>query len=348
MRKYFALGLIMIILFSCSKKDEIKTIGTMKVLDKIKMQKENDFISLYEIGDNFVGFGMNNKSINIFNREGKILFTYKKIGKGPGEYTDNNNLQILGKLNDKLYTLCGDLQKVIVFDIVENKKLEYMDEYYMNDGQVGNGNIRNGKIYLSTLIADNQVLEYNSECDLLNSYITKEKKSFRNMNANEIKKFLVNSVYIPYFRENKIILLGVLNNRLKIYERKDKKFSLISDKKIVLLNKEMYKSETHESRNRKSISIKTKGYIGSKVKDDRILIAFCPEGSKNSYAVSYDFGGNYLGSYILEDSEEYNIGFCYFRENSNDFYFVKSYKKDGNDNYEEDNSTLYRAKLIKN
>src|SRR6056297_1040536 len=348
MKKYFVFGLIIIFMFSCTKKEDIKKIGEMKVLNKTKMEKENDYISLLEIGDNFLGFGMNNKMINIFNKEGEIIFTYKKIGKGPGEYTDNNNLQILGKLNNKLYTLCGDLQKIMIFDIIDNKKLEYIDEYYMNDGQVGNGNIRNGKIYLSTLIADKQVLEYNSICELSNSYISKEKKSFRNMNANEIKKFLVNSVYIPYFRGDRIILLGVLNNRLKIYERKDKKYSLISDKKIVLLNKDMYKSETRENKNRKSISIQTKGYIGSKVKNDRILIAFCPEGSKKSYVVSYDYEGNYLGSYILEDSEEYNIGFCYFVENSNEFYFVKSYKKDDNDNFEEDNSILYRAKLVKN
>ena len=212
------------VLFSCSNNENI-TLGKVEIVKKVKFEQPIIPMSTVINSGNYIAFDALKRRLVMFNKEGKIIDSYEKHGKGPGEFLREEDLFLMGVHNDKLYVLEYAQNRVVIFNISSNENFKYMDEFVVNNGRVITGGISsNGRIYLNEMIGDNLFKIYNETGKQKNEIIRRNQVDLNQLSAKEMKKYFIENIYIPHFDENNIVLTGVFNKHIKFY-KKNKDFS---------------------------------------------------------------------------------------------------------------------------
>ena len=76
---------------------------------------DNAHLIRVELLENYLVVYEENKTLKLFNRNGKYLLTFGGQGKGPGEYIEARNF-VCDEPENRVYILDGDQSKIIVYD----------------------------------------------------------------------------------------------------------------------------------------------------------------------------------------------------------------------------------------
>ncbi len=334
---------ILIIITGCNKS-QINEKGNFKQMEKINLKKPMSIMSLVFTDDKMAAFNQKDQTIYLLDFKGNIVDSYKKIGRGPGEYTSIRGVNLIG-YSRYLYVIDGMTNKIMKFDA--KSELKFVDEYYLKVSQVSPmGFVDNEEnIYLSTMISDHVLLKINSDGKIVNKYIQKDKKDFNNMSAEGIKNYLVSNLYYPIISKNKMVLTGFLSKKLKFYKWENNRFKLIKETDIKGLNEDGYKSETKEGKNRRQVSIQGIGYIGSWIYQDKYLVGISKQNGSETFINCFDLKGNFLYNILLENDINKKYENMFYNEKNSYFYYQLSTRKTKEDDYNLDDRNIYIGKI---
>ena len=178
--------------------------------------------------------------------------------------------------------------------------------------------------------------------NFIDSFIKRDNKFAKNMSAEQIRKYLIQSTWVVHVKNDKVVLINKMNNEFRIYEEKKHKFLLKVSKNLSSDKPEFYKSKSFQNREKKKVIVQSSGYLNSKISGDKVFIAYSPEDLFISYIDVYNLSGDYLGRYIIENSKRFSIKSCYFTSNQK-MYFVRKYE-----NNKKHSNILFEFKLLKN
>ena len=172
-KKIVLIFLMFLFVYAGCNKSKINEAGNFKEIGKIKLEKPMSIMSLVFTEDKIAAFNQNDQTIYLLDFEGNIVDSYKKIGRGPGEYTSIRGLNLIG-YSRYLYVIDGMTNKIMKFKA--KNRLKFVDEYYLKVSQVSPmGFVDNEEnIYLSTMISDHVLLKINSDGKIVNKYIQKD------------------------------------------------------------------------------------------------------------------------------------------------------------------------------
>jgi len=342
MKNGFVLSLVFLVLLSCSSKRKIKEIGKVHVIKKIKFNKQYNFEILENYSNNIIGYSKKEDALIVLDENGNNLSYYQRIGKGPGEFMTNSPLRVFGKNKNKLYTYCKQLHKIIIFQIKKNKSINFFEEYNLKRAKLLYGTIQNDKLYTTAIFSEKILYEYDLNLNFIDSFIKRDNKLAKNMSAEQIRKYLIQSTWVVHVKNDKVVLINKMNNEFRIYEEKKHKFLLKVSKNLCSDKPKSYKSKSFQNREKKKVIVQSSGYLNSKISGDKVFIAYSPEDLFISYIDVYNLSGDYLGRYIIENSKRFSIKSCYFTSNQK-MYFVRKYE-----NNKKHSNILFEFKLLKN
>jgi len=197
-------GIILIVIFiitACGKKQKIEKLGDIEIHRKVKFSQKMIPMSLLKIGKNYVAYDGYNDQIALFDKSGNIFFTYKKYGKGPGEYVKEEDLFLLGEVNNKLYVLAYAQNKVLIFDIINNSKLEFIDELRIDSGNVIVGGISPEKKMILNVINNEYLFHlYSLDGDYEMGLIKRKQIDLKQLSSEVMKKYLVKNIFDKIFQ----------------------------------------------------------------------------------------------------------------------------------------------------
>jgi len=157
----------------------------------------------------------------------------------------------------------------------------------------------------------------------------------------------VNNLFLPVINEEKLILVGVFNKKLKFCSIKNDKLKIQKDTIIEHFKDEAFNYETKSSSDRRSMTINNIGYAGANIIRDKFVIAISQPKADGSYLHRYNLDGKYIDSILIENNPDEKIENIFGFKNGN-FYFVKSVRnktEENKYNYKPESNYLYRAKL---
>ncbi|TYB31671.1 MAG: 6-bladed beta-propeller [Candidatus Mcinerneyibacterium aminivorans] len=343
-RKLMLTFIVILFLFAGCQKAEEKEAGSFEELDKIKLEKPMSITSMVFANNKIVAFNQGDKTIYLLDLKGNVIDKYKKIGKGPGEFTTTRGVNLLG-YSRYLYVIDGMTNKIMKFNL--DKKIDFVDEYYIEVSQVSPVGFVDSKenIYLATMISDHVILKVNSNGEIINKFLKKEKESFENMNANQIRDYLVSNLYYPIIQENTMVLTGFLSKKLKFYKKQNDNFKLLKETEMQGLKGNVYKSETRESSNKRSVSIEGIGYIGSWIHRDKYLVGVSKHDFSESFVNCFNLNGKFIGNIELERDINKKYESMFFNKKQDRFFYQVSRRKNEKEDYELDTDYLYIGKL---
>ncbi len=332
------------VLFSCSNNENI-TLGKVEIVKKVKFEQPIIPMSTVINSGNYIAFDALKRRLVMFNKEGKIIDSYEKHGKGPGEFLREEDLFLMGVHNDKLYVLEYAQNRVVIFNISSNENFKYMDEFVVNNGRVITGGISsNGRIYLNEMIGDNLFKIYNETGKQKNEIIRRNQVDLNQLSAKEMKKYFIENIYIPHFDENNIVLTGVFNKHIKFYKKNKETVDLLKDTIIHQYKEKGYNSKTQQSSNNREIFLENIGVAGSNIMDSSYYLAISPENESKSLLNKYSLNGKFEGNYLIEDDENLKIE-NFFIFDDDDIIFTEAARKNANDDYKRNSNYFYIAKL---
>ncbi len=74
------------------------------------------------VSENYIGIVSINSPAKLFKKDGSYLFDIGRIGRGPGEYSNLNGIQIAEELNRIYLTPLFNAEKILVYDLQGNHK----------------------------------------------------------------------------------------------------------------------------------------------------------------------------------------------------------------------------------
>jgi len=343
-------GIILIVIFiitACGKKQKIEKLGDIEIHRKVKFSQKMIPMSLLKIGKNYVAYDGYNDQIALFDKSGNIFFTYKKYGKGPGEYVKEEDLFLLGEVNNKLYVLAYAQNKVLIFDIINNSKLEFIDELRIDSGNVIVGGISPEKKMILNVINNEYLFHlYSLDGDYEMGLIKRKQIDLEQLSAEEMKKYLVKNIFIPTFKGRNMILIGAFNKHIKFYVKNDNdnRYKLIKDVIIHQYKEKSYNSETNQNKNDRRVVLSNIGLAGQGILENNYYLAISPENEAVSYINKYKFDGTLIGAYEIENktTERINNLFIF---NKDEILYTKQLRNNKNEEYKQELDYFYISKI---
>ncbi|TYB31569.1 MAG: hypothetical protein FXF47_02955 [Candidatus Mcinerneyibacterium aminivorans] len=346
-KKIIVIFVFTALLAGCSGKNTNR-LGRLEVIKKVEFEEPLTPMSTVKSGNNYIAFDAVQRRIVIFNKNGQILYSYEKHGKGPGEYLREEDLFLLGIYENKLYVLEYARNRVLIFNIENNSKLEYYDEFSINDGQIITGGISpDGKLYLNEMIGEKLFRKYDRDGNFINGLIDKEKTNLDRLSAEEIKQHYVDNIFIPHFSENGFVLTGIFNKHIKFYKKSGEDTELLEDTIIKQYQEKGYNSKTQQSKNQREVYLENIGIAGSGILKGSYYMGLAPSNEKNSLLNKYNLKGDYIGSYLIESDINMKIENLFLFDND-EIIFTKTKRENRDDSFKRETDYFFIAKLVEN
>ena len=345
--KVYVLIIVSIIfLTSGCKKEKKYNLGKIKIVQKVELEEPIIPSTLIKSGENYFAYNAHSRELILFNNKGNIIDRYNNEGKGPGEYLSSQDLFIIGEYNNKYYVVANAQNKIMIFNL-QNNKIIFDDEIRINEGNIAVAGInKNGYLYINFLSGKYLFHIYNLNGNLSKKIIKKENIDMEQLNAEELKKYIISNIYIPNFTKNKMVLIGVYNKNIKFYETDNNNVNLIKSIKIKDFKDKSYKSKTNQNKKERRVYIANVGLVGSKILKNKLFIGVSPKNKIYSYLHQYDLSETYYGSYIIEKKLNQKIA-GFFQFDNGNILITKKIRKDKDSKYKFDRTNLYFATIEK-
>jgi len=337
---------IVLTFLSCTKEKNIN-LGKIKIEEEIVLNEPIIPSTLMKTKNNFLAYNAHSRELIIFNESGKILDRYNNEGKGPGEYLPSQDLFIIGEYNNKYYVGANAQNKIMIFNLINDNKIVFYDEIRINDGNIAVAGIsNNGYLYINFLSGKYLFQIYDSDGTLIKKILKKENIDMDQLDAKELKKYIISNIYIPHFTKNKMIIIGAYNKNVKFYEAKNHNFELIKSIKIKDFKEKSYKSKTNQNKKERKVYIANVGLVGANILNNKLFVGVSPKYQITSYIHSYNLSGKYIGSYLIENEINEKIAGL-FQFATSKFLITKKRREDKNSKFKFERSKIYFGNLVK-
>ena len=139
---------------------------------------------------------------------------------------------MLGKIRDRLYIADNILNKMIVLEIIEDSKLEYVDEFYLDKGSIISGTVTpGGKLVLTYMGTEEKVMIYDIDGNKVAGMLPDTIPAFNKMNRSEIMEYVSENIMFPiagkdslmlfYFASRKLLFTGMSKDTESISKKMD-------------------------------------------------------------------------------------------------------------------------------
>ncbi len=329
--------------FGCGESKKIMTRGRVVETKKIQLEKPAMISSFTEGDGYFVFVDRKTSEVCALDGEGKIFWTYKKEGKGPGEFSQS--VQIAGINNNTLYVYDGMLKKIMSFAFDDRKKaFTFVDEVILDNGNINTVYmLKDGTMCVSLMMAKSELIHVNADGSFIQEIIPGKQIDMTKMSGEEIREYFSNLSFVRYFDGEKVILAKFMtgnvvfgtfkNNTYTISATVVPKFALKEEKADIKT------SSTNDSR---SISVKGKGFLISQVHNGEMyLMAPEQEGEEKKMMECYDLNGVLKGVYVFPHKKNELPMNIYIASNGKVWFQKNIFKDDGTE--ELDMTSIYQA-----
>lgn len=303
----------------CSEKE--KMIGKMTVIQEIKLEKPMELGFIKGVEENFAAINFNDYSLVLISPEGKVLWTYNKQGKGPGEYSQG--IGIFGYYNKTMYVVDNGVSKILLFTYDDSKKIfEYSEEYPFNEGQ-GLDSLfitETGRVLVSVPIGKHGLIEMDLKCNIVNRFLSQELPS----KDADIVKARMDATFDLSGDNTYLLRSNIFSNFMQFMKKTDNGYELIKTRTAFRSSKNTSNISQKGNKESLTITITVGGVITSHfMNNDFYTMVATPAESKESIVEVYTVNGAYKGYYLLEGNNDESIRNIYFR-NDGTFCFMKA------------------------
>lgn len=311
-------------------------LGNTKVVKSIKLEKPMRLNSFVSVEGNYAAYSRKEHQLVLISPEGKLLWSYSKKGKGPGEFSE---AALVSSYYNKTLYVCDNMnQKILLFTYDDAKKtLTYSDEYLFNEGRIVRIFVsESGKIFTSPLMGGHEFLEVNSDFSIAKKYFPLDKSQSNDPFSGDVM-----GNWLSLFAGNETYLLraGEISSTMQFLKYDGSTFVELKKREAVRKSKNA-KVDTKKSKGTVMKNVEAAGISGSAFFNNQyFIICQLPESEKESIIEVYSEKGDYKGYYIIENSENEIVSHVVFNKDQT-FAYQKDIK--GNDNKKTlDESTLY-------
>jgi len=315
---------IMTVLFAvtCAFAEKDVMLGKMKNVRSVKLEKPMQPRFVTEVDGNFAAIDRKTNSIILFSPEGKILWSYAKEGKGPGEFSPA--IMLSGFYNNRLYVVDNMLNKISFFNYDAKKKsFDFVDEYLVNDGRIAAPMFisPSGKYFIPLNMGKYQIAEMNAQGEVVGNYFPTKEFNPQNASQEDMMKAVQETSYGMTGNDTYVMRANILNNNLQFLKFVGKELKEIKKTKLIHLSKDTYDEENLQSGEQRQLRIAAKGVLTFHFMNNNFYVmGFTPDTAKESVIEMYTPEGEYKGYYLLENSETERIGAVFFRKDGSFIY----------------------------
>ena len=269
-------AILLIVLCSTMLYASEKYLGYYQETSTIKL--ERPALSLYNVPykNGFILID-SKKGLFYYNNSGKLLTSYEKKGKGPGEFQSLGLITI--GTNDSLFVVDSMMNKVIIFQYDQKiNKIIYVDDFNVNIGRITSICCYKDQLYMASVGGYNLINIYSMEGELLRSEIPVSKENY------DI------GGYWMTISGDVLLLAGATNFRLQFFAITKTGLNLVKTCKTNYNHEKGWDKKKSQSKGLFAVYPIKEGFI----------VTFDPNDStKYRFIEKFDVKGNYKGTIRL-------------------------------------------------